>query len=251
MTKITSDVHLIENLDHPFPGLKIVPYLIEEAPNDLTLIDTCFSSELPKLKSYIVNAGYDFKNIKRIILTHVHIDHIQAANELKRLSGAKLYSHWVEARYLASNPHYQGPPNHETVQKLLKKFGAKMEDIAKKFGQFNVDPIIVDELLQDGDMIRSLQVIHTPGHTPGHLSLYSKKHKIIFGADSLFKSVLGIDGLFIPTEVAIDSVTAAISVRRFSQVKFDKLLLSHQDFPILEDAQKYVGRATSVSLQEP
>jgi hypothetical protein len=153
--------------------------------------------------------------------------------------------------FIASNPLlYQGP-NHETVQKLLKKFGAKMEDIAKKFGQFNVDPIIVDELLQDGDMIRSLQVIHTPGHTPGHLSLYSKKHKIIFGADSLFKSVLGIDGLFIPTEVAIDSVTAAISVRRFSQVKFDKLLLSHQDFPILEDAQKFVGRATSVSLQEP
>jgi glyoxylase-like metal-dependent hydrolase (beta-lactamase superfamily II) len=86
MTKITSDVHLIENLDHPFPGLKIVPYLVEEGPNDLTLIDTCFSSELPKLKSYVVNAGYDFKNIKRIILTHVHIDHIQAANELKRLS---------------------------------------------------------------------------------------------------------------------------------------------------------------------
>lgn len=250
MTKITSDVHLIENLDHPFPGLKTVPYLVEESPNDLTLIDTCFSSELPKLKSYIVNAGYDFKNIKRIILTHVHIDHIQAANELKRISGAKLYSHWVEARYLASNPHYQGPPNHETVQKLLMKFGAKMEDISRKFGQFNVDPIIVDEQLQDGDVIGNLQVIHTPGHTPGHISLYSKKHKIIFGADSFFKSVLGIDGLFIPSEVAMDPITAAISVRRFSQVRFDKLLLAHQDFPILEGAQKYVDKATSVALQK-
>ena len=121
-----------------------------------------------------------------------------------------------------------------------------MEDIAKKFGQFNVDPIIVDEQLQDGDMIRSLQVIHTPGH----ISLYSKKHKIIFGADCLFKSVLGIDGLFIPSEVYVDPITAAISVRRFSQVRFDKLLLAHQDFPILESAQKYVDRATSVALQK-
>src|SRR5215831_15556835 len=111
MVEITRHIHSIDDLDHPFPGLKIVPYLIEERPNDLTLIDTCFISELPKLKSYIVNAGYDFKNIKRIILTHVHIDHIQAANELKRLSGASIYSHWVEARYLASNPQYQGPPN--------------------------------------------------------------------------------------------------------------------------------------------
>lgn len=36
MTKITSNVHLIENLDHPFPGLRIVPYLVEEAPNLFT-----------------------------------------------------------------------------------------------------------------------------------------------------------------------------------------------------------------------
>ena len=51
---------------------RIVPYLVEEATNDLTLIDTCFISELPKLKSYIINAGYVFKNIKRIVLTHFH-----------------------------------------------------------------------------------------------------------------------------------------------------------------------------------
>jgi glyoxylase-like metal-dependent hydrolase (beta-lactamase superfamily II) len=250
MTKIISDVHLIENLDHPFPGLRIAPYLLEEGPNDLTLIDTCFLSELPKLKSYIINAGYGFENIKRIILTHVHIDHIQAANELKRLSGAKLYSHWIEAKYLANDPQYQGPPNHETVHNILKKFGANMEDIGKKFGHFNVDPIIVDEQLEDGDMIKSLQLIHTPGHTQGHISLYSEKHKIIFGADCLFKSVLGVDGLFIPSEVAIDPITAAISVRRISQIKFDKLLLAHQDSPILEGAQKYVDKAASVALHQ-
>ena len=65
-----------------------------------------------------------------------------------------------------------------------------MEDVIKKFGQFSVDPIIVDEQLKDGDMIESLQVIHTPGHTPGHISLYSERHKIMFGADSLFNSYL-------------------------------------------------------------
>lgn len=249
MTKITSGVHLIENLDHPFTGF-IAPYLVGEATNDLTLIDTCFISELPKLKSYITNAGYDFKNIKRIILTHFHIDHIQAANEVKRLSEAKLYSHWIEAGYLAHDPQYQGPPSHETVQNLLHKFGANMEDVIKKFGQFNVDPIIVDERLQDGDTIGSLQVIHTPGHTPGHIALYSEKHKIMFGADSLFKSVLGVDGLFIPPEVAHDPLTAAISVRRMSQKKFDKLLLAHQDSPMLEGAQKSVEKAASVMLHK-
>lgn len=72
----------------------------------------------------------------------------------------------------------------------------------------------------------------------------------MFGADSLFKSVLGIDGLFIPPEVAIDPVTAAISVRRISQLKFDKLLLAHQDSPMLEGAQKSVEKAASAALHK-
>jgi glyoxylase-like metal-dependent hydrolase (beta-lactamase superfamily II) len=35
------------------------------------------------------------KNIKRIILTHLHIDHAQAANEIRNRTGAKIYSHWI------------------------------------------------------------------------------------------------------------------------------------------------------------
>jgi len=149
---------------------------------------------------------------------------------------------------LAHDPQYQGAPSHETVQNILNKFGVNMKDVIKKFGHFNVDPIIVDEQLKDGDMIGSLQVIHTPGHTPGHISLYSKKHKIMFGADSLFKSVLGMDDLFILPEVVIDPITAAISVRRISQIKFEKLLLAHQDSPILEGGQKAVEKVTYAAL---
>jgi hypothetical protein len=71
----------------------------------------------------------------------------------------------------------------------------------------------------------------------------------MFGADSLFKSVLGMDGLFIPPEVAIDPLTAAISVRRISQIKFEKLLLAHQDSPILEGGQKAVEKVTYAVLK--
>ena len=55
-------------------------------------------------------------------------------------------------------------------------------------------------------------------------------------------------GLFIPPEVAIDPLTAAISVRRISQIKFDKSLLAHQDSPILEDGQKAVEKVTHAAL---
>ena len=51
MGEITRHIHSIDALEHPFPGFGIVPYLVEERPNDLTLIDTCFIAELPKTRS--------------------------------------------------------------------------------------------------------------------------------------------------------------------------------------------------------
>ena len=81
MVEITKKVHTIEGITHPDPRGKVFPYLfIEENRNDLTLIDPSFLSQLPILENYLLNAGYDIKNVKRIILTHVHVDHAQAAN---------------------------------------------------------------------------------------------------------------------------------------------------------------------------
>jgi glyoxylase-like metal-dependent hydrolase (beta-lactamase superfamily II) len=246
MVEITRHIHSIDGIEEPF-GIGNVPYLVEERPNDLTLIDTCFMSELPKLEAYLDSAGYRMGDIKRIILTHVHVDHTQAANEIKKKGGGrpKIYSHWADAAYLAHNPPYQGPPSNQTIQDILKRIGVTMEDVVKKFGSLEREAVIVDEQLQDGDLVESLKVIHTPGHTPGHISLYSEKQGIIFGADFLLKSVFGFDGLFISSGDSIDPMTAFISARRISQIKFDKLLLSHQDSPILEGGQKAVEKVTS------
>lgn len=87
MTEIIHGVHLIDGLTHPFPGVGIVSYIVEESPHDLTLIDTCFSADLPKLEEYLHNAGYEMSELKGIIITHLHSDHTQAVNEIKRRSG--------------------------------------------------------------------------------------------------------------------------------------------------------------------
>jgi glyoxylase-like metal-dependent hydrolase (beta-lactamase superfamily II) len=252
MVEITKGVHSIDDLGYPVPGVGFVSYIVKEKENDLTLIDTCFRSELPKLEDYIRNAGYELKQIRRIILTHVHPDHIQATNELRKevADDVKIYAHWIEAAYLSQSPSYHGPPSHEQIKELFQKFGVKVEDLAKRFGPMTVDPIHIDEQIKDGDTIGSLRVIHTPGHTPGHISLYSEKHRIIFGADFLFKSVFGIEGLFVPRAiVSIDPVTAAISAERISKVNFDKLLLAHQDSPVLENGQKEVEKAAAEAIR--
>lgn len=258
MTEIKQGVHLIDGLTHPFPGVGMVSYIVEEGPHDLTLIDTCFTADLPKLEEYLHNADYKMSDIRRIVISHIHPDHTQAANEIKRRSGgaAQILSHWAEAAYLDHNPPYSGPPSQETILNLFNQLGIKPEDVFKKYGSFDVEPIKVDRQLQDGDMVgknNSLQVIHTPGHTPGHISLYSKQQGIIFGADFMSKSVSGIDGLFIPpSTVSIDPTTAVISARRISNLKFDKLLLAHQDAPLLENASKEVQRSVAgLDIRKP
>ena len=253
MVEITKNVHSIEGITHPDPRGKVFPYLFieEENSKDLTLIDPSFLSQLPILENYLLNAGYDIKNVKRIILTHVHIDHVQAANEIKKKTGAKIYSHWIEANYLAHNPPYNGPPTtQETIDKL-KKLGISIEELEKKYGSFEVEPIIVDQQVSDGDTIGSLKVIHTPGHTPGHISLYYEKDGTIFGADSIYKHVFGADGMYISAPaVSIDSVTAVVSAERISKIKFDKLLMAHQDSPLLERARETVEKLVSDSIQK-
>jgi glyoxylase-like metal-dependent hydrolase (beta-lactamase superfamily II) len=248
MAEIKDGIHLVDGLTHPFPSVGMASYLVEETPHDLTLIDTCFSADQAKLEEYLHNAGYEMSDIKRIVITHLHPDHAQSVNEIKRQSGgAEILSHWAEAAYLNHNPAYLGPPTWEATLKLINQLGVNPEDVLRKYGSFDVEPIKVDRQLQDGDMVgKSLQVIHTPGHTPGHISLYSKQHGIIFGGDIMFKSVLGINGLYVPpSTVSIDPITAAISARRISNLKFDTLLLAHQDAPLIENAGKEVQRSVA------
>ena len=75
MTEITKNVYSIEGMTHPDPRGKVFPYLFVEDKDNLTLIDPGFLSKLPILEKYLQEIGYEIKNVKRIILTHVHVDH--------------------------------------------------------------------------------------------------------------------------------------------------------------------------------
>ena len=153
MAKITHNIHSIDGLDILYPGHKVVPYILEEGQHDLTLIDTCYIEELPKLVSYVNNNGYKMQDIRRIILTHLHSDHAQAANEIKKLTmssadsksgtssgndGATIYAHWIDSAFLSHSPIYHGPPDINIYRQLFQKFGIREEDVIKEFKKLNV-----------------------------------------------------------------------------------------------------------------
>lgn len=111
-------------------------------------------------------------HIKYVVNTHGHIDHISGNAEIKKATKAKIMIHENDAGML-TNPR---------------------RNLSLMFGLSMVSPP-PDRILRDGDRIRvgslDLEVLHTPGHTPGSISLYCRKERVVFTGDTLFAGSIG------------------------------------------------------------
>ncbi|WMW23867.1 MBL fold metallo-hydrolase [Methanolobus sediminis] len=133
--------------------------------NGKILVDTGMSTE--GLISAITE-NIDIKDLELIILTHCHYDHTASAQAIADISGAKIAIHKDDEPLLSN----------DTIS------------AAAMFG--NKAPVIKpDMLLEEGDRIpigndEELEVIHTPGHTPGGICLYEANSKSLFSGDTVF-----------------------------------------------------------------
>ncbi len=110
--------------------------------------------------------------VKYIVNTHGHSDHISGNSLLKKVTGAEILIHQYDIPMLADP--------EENLSHILG---------------FDVISPPADRILHDGDRIKigrlEFQVIHTPGHTNGSISLYSKNEQALFTGDTLFAGSIG------------------------------------------------------------
>jgi glyoxylase-like metal-dependent hydrolase (beta-lactamase superfamily II) len=106
--------------------------------------------------------------INTIVLTHCHFDHTARVKEIAHMCKAKIAIHKNDARGLL-----------EDTWSLSMHFGARSPGIAP------------DVVLTEGDFIGDLQVLHTPGHTPGSICLLAERELLLFSGDTVFS-----DGCF-------------------------------------------------------
>ncbi len=143
----------------------IFAYLIgDEEAKEALVIDPAGDADL------IISEAESFGlQIKFIVNTHGHVDHIMGNQEMAKRTGARIVVHENDAERLTQTPPY-----------LLDMFEAVPSPPA-------------DLLVRDGDMIQVgttvLKVIHTPGHSPGGICLYLEG--MVFTGDTLFVGSVG------------------------------------------------------------
>jgi len=216
MPEILPGVHLVEGVEE-FTHV----YLLKDKGSTWTLMDTGLPGASKAVLAYLTKLKVEPTMVKKILVTHLHRDHVGSLRAMMEATHARTFAHWIDAAFIAMDPKYDGP------------------------GTPPAEPVTVDETIKDGDTIDAaggLIAYHTPGHTPGHTAYYQPERKLLFSGDLFFGDG---DGVVLTTpEYTHHLPTAQISARRVSHLSIQSLLTYHGG-PILKDGGAAVRAVTS------
>lgn len=139
-------------------------FLVRE-DDGFTLVDTGISGSAEAILKAAAQFG---QPIRRIALTHAHVDHVGSLDALhERLPAAEVSIGVRDARFLTGDKSLTPDEQHDKLR-----------------GGFVVCTTTPDRLLHPGDKVGSLQVVASPGHTPGHISFFDPRNRALIAGDA-------------------------------------------------------------------
>lgn len=202
----------------------------------ICLIDSGVASSERIVLNYLKATGRSPEEISRLILTHAHPDHIGAAAVIKRISGCTVSAHAAEKAWI------------EDVDLQAK------ERPVPGFCSLVGGPVQVDRILQDGDVLHlegglTLLVLHTPGHSPGSISLWLAEDGALFSGDAV--PIAG------DMPIYQDILESVRSIQKLATILKIKFLLAAWDEPrsgseayrIMDEGLQYLQRIHSSVLK--
>ena len=209
------------------PGL-VNTYLLETA-GGLTLIDTGFPRDTAKIIRGIVSIGRQPHDVRHILLTHAHPDHIGGAAALREASGAQVHAHRIDAPIVETGGPFRPLTSAPGLRNRIVV--SILRHVMKR-----VAPCRVDHHLEDGVLVPfdpDLVPIRIPGHCAGQVALHwHRDGGVLFVADACInrKSM-------VLAAAQEDVAEARRSLEKIARLSFASACFGHGP-PILENADR-------------
>ena len=170
-------------------------YIIRD-DNGFAIIDTGWDmpAAVESVNRQLAEAGIRYTDIKRVLVTHCHVDHLGMIGRFKKSHNATIYIHEGELE-LMSQRFNNGDQFIPMTDKFLLTHGVPQSELTPPEFEIPAIPDLTppDILLKGGEEIPvgdyRLRVINTPGHTPGHISFYEPRARFIISGDVLLPTI--------------------------------------------------------------
>ncbi len=222
------------NLQQVLPGLYQVrtrgsrAYLVVD--DDITLIDTGSPGSGSRILQAVDELGRSPSDIKHILITHYHIDHVGGLSEIQDYVPGKTGVHLAEASHVQSAEPLPSPFTHPLLARICEPYLLRNDPGAAR----------VDVQLRDGDELPALggmRIVHAPGHTAGSISLHFPNRGVLLVGDAMQYK---FGRLMLPSRLFTqDMEEAGESIRKLAGLDFETLCFSHFR-PILTGADQKV-----------
>ncbi|PEC22610.1 MBL fold metallo-hydrolase [Bacillus sp. AFS018417] len=200
------------------------------------LVDTGMPGQLEQIRLAMSKVGVPFDKLKVVILTHQDLDHIGSLPEILNHSNndIEVYAHVFDKPYIEGTL----PLINTDPDRMSKEQWASLPE-QMQFLYKNPPKAKVDKTLEDGQELSycgGIQVIFTPGHTPGHISLYLKQNKTLVAGDAM----VVVDGVLQRpvSQTTLDMKTAIDSLEKFLDLDIEKVICYHGGLCSIKDKKQ-------------
>ncbi|MBM3128849.1 MAG: MBL fold metallo-hydrolase [Chloroflexi bacterium] len=253
-------------LPTPFPVGPVNVYLFEG--DELTLVDTGTqtSRTMESLRQQLATRGFQVCDIRRIIVTHTHLDHCGLTAQIVAESGARVFTHRNNAEWLTEFPQTWAA-DAPFLDRLALQNGipSALRDALSGLGNNLArycQAVPVAGVLEEGDQLAlngaTWRVLHTPGHSGGLVCLYQPEQQCLLSSDHLLKTISSNPFVELSTngnrERRRSLVEYLASLRRIAELPVRLILPGHGE-PITDDhraliaqrLQSYQARADQIA----